>query len=82
MTPWSWSVNDSTFDSGSVGIRIWNSHVIVDYVTVIGTRVRCAQMFCMQMALNFVPPPEKRLSLVGTMIDYNTLKQRYLVQLR
>jgi hypothetical protein len=32
------SVNDSTFVSGSVGIRIWRSHVIVDYVTAIGAR--------------------------------------------
>jgi hypothetical protein len=31
------SVNDSTFVSGSVGISIWDSHVIVDYVTAIGT---------------------------------------------
>jgi hypothetical protein len=33
------SVNDSTFVLGSVGISIWDSHVIVDYVTVIGTDV-------------------------------------------
>ncbi len=30
--------NDSTFENGLVGIRTWNSHVIVDYVTVIGAR--------------------------------------------
>jgi hypothetical protein len=33
------SMNDSTLVSGSVGIRTWDSHVIVDYVTVIGTIV-------------------------------------------
>ena len=29
-------VNDSTFASGVVGTRVWNAHVLVDYVTVSG----------------------------------------------
>jgi hypothetical protein len=37
------SINDSTFVSGSVGIRVWDSHVIVDYVTAIGTKVSQGQ---------------------------------------
>jgi hypothetical protein len=45
------SMNDSTFVSGSVGIRIWDSHVIVDYVTAIGTIDRSTSVSQGQPAL-------------------------------
>lgn len=37
------SVSDSTFVLGYAGIRIWDSHVIVDYVTAVGTGVSQGQ---------------------------------------
>jgi hypothetical protein len=69
-------VNDLTFASGSVGIRTYDSHVIVDYLTVNG---RAAQVLAHNVlyadGTKLRDPSGKEVILVGTQCDYNVLSK-------
>jgi hypothetical protein len=70
--------SDSTFESGSVGIRTWSSHVIIDYVTVIGRHTSQGQpahdvLYADGTKLR--SPSGEEVNLVGTASDYNVLKR-------
>jgi hypothetical protein len=69
--------NDSTFESGLVGIGTWNSHVIVDYVTVIGARATDPPAHDVLYADGTIvrSPSGQEVVLVGTQIDYNVLNR-------
>jgi hypothetical protein len=72
------SANDSTFARGTVGIRTWNSHVIIDYGTVIGTRAaqdQPAHDVLYADGTKLRSPSGNEVILVGTQIDYNTLNR-------
>ncbi len=66
------SVNDSTFVSGSVGIRIWGSHVVVDYVTAIGTMTAIGTIDRSVMLLG-VGHPSWKYKPDGTLVDLQAL---------
>jgi hypothetical protein len=67
--------NDSTFESGLVGIRTWNSHVIVDYVTVVGSTGPSANDVLYADGTSLRSPSGQEVTLAGTQIDYNTLQR-------
>lgn len=73
------TVNDSTFTSGAVGIRTWNSHVIVDYVTVSGRIVPPQNVAAHDVlyadGVNLRVPSGEEVVLVGAQYDYNTLRR-------
>jgi hypothetical protein len=72
-------VDDSTFESGLVGIRTWSSHVIVDYVTVIGRTLPPYHAPVPDVlyadGTKLLSPSGQEVSLVGTQIDYNVLNR-------
>jgi hypothetical protein len=72
------SVNDSTLVRGSVGIRIFNSHVIIDDVTIIGTRASQGQPahdVLYADGTRLYSPSGDEVILAGTQIDYNVLSR-------
>lgn len=73
------AVDDSTFESGLVGIRTLSSHVIVDYVTVIGRAGpgygAPAPDVLYADGTKLLSPSGQEVSLVGTQVDYNVLNR-------
>jgi hypothetical protein len=71
--------DDSTFESGLVGLRTWSSHVIVDYVTVIGHTGpgyhAPAHEVLYADGTKLRSPSGQEVALVGTIVDYNVLKR-------
>ena len=73
------ATDDSTFESGLVGIRTWSSHVIVDYVTVIGRTGpgyhAPAHDVLYADGTKLLSPSGQEVSLAGTQVDYNVLNR-------
>ena len=72
------SVEDSTLVLGSVGIRIWDSHVIVDYVTAVGfpaSQGQPAHHVLYADGIVLRAPTGVGVHLIGTIADYNVLSR-------
>jgi hypothetical protein len=72
------SVNDSTFVRGSVGMRTWSSHVIIDYATVIGTLVTQGQSthdVLYADGTKLRSPSGEEVILVGAQCNYDILRK-------
>lgn len=69
------TVKDSTFSSGKIGVRIYNSHALVDYITVSGTKISNLTFHEVLYAegTKLRAPSGEEVILVGTQYDYNAM---------
>jgi hypothetical protein len=72
------TVDDANFCRGSIGIRIWNSHVIADYLTISGTQASSQKHVHNVLyadGTKLRAPSGEEVLLVGTQYDYNSLNR-------
>jgi hypothetical protein len=71
------TVNDSTLATGAVGMRTWNSQIIVDYISVISTASSQdpTHDFLYADGTKLRSSSGEEIILVGTQIDFNTLRR-------